>query len=380
MKFSIVLGTRPEILKLISVISEITRRGLELEIIHTGQHYDHNMSEVFFKDMDLPQPDHFLDVTGNSQSEQVGLAAIEIEKVLLKNESDFVLVVGDTNAGAAAALAASKLCLPIVHYEAGCRSYDMTMPEEVNRKIIDSVASYCFAPTQHCFSVLEREGKGAISYFVGDTLNEIADYTNLNDLIDENHEKANLITGNKKFILATIHRGDNTDNKDRLSKILSALSNLKTPVFMPIHPRTKKMITEHKIEGLARNINFLDPLKYSLFISLLKKCEMVITDSGGVQQESAIFNRKCLTLRNNTEWIETVYEGYNSLIDVDDNNFAANLLNQSNTSLPSSLKSPFIKGAAKKSLDILQNDFKSMNHEINKADFIKHGFEFYFKD
>jgi len=352
MSITFVLGTRPEILKLASVISTARSLNIVTTVVHTGQHYDHNMSAVFFADLGLPEPDVFIGVGSGSQGFQTGTGLIEVEKYLIENKPDLVAVVGDTNAGVSGALAACKLGIPVAHYEAGARSYDWNMPEEINRRLLDSLSRFCFAPTKLCLQRLVSEGRGDDSWYVGDTLVETAlDVANTLDDSGILLEKYGI--SKDKFGLLTIHRGNNTDTPERLSSILSALNELDYPVLFPAHPRTLKNIKEFKLEDNISNLILVDPLPYTSFMTLIRSAKFVVTDSGGVQQEAAIFKKHSLTVRDNTEWMETIFEGGNKLVKADKRELQVEINKIINGEVKKDLKNPFELGASEKSLKIL---------------------------
>lgn len=352
MSITFVLGTRPEILKLASVINKARSLNIVTTVVHTGQHYDHNMSAVFFSDLGLPEPDVFIGVGSGSQAFQTGTGLIEVEKYLIENKPDVVAVVGDTNAGVSGALAACKLGIPVAHYEAGCRSYDWNMPEEINRRLLDSLSRFCFAPTKLCLERLVFEGRGGDSWYVGDTLVETA-----LDVASKLDDPGILLekygVSEEKFGLLTIHRGNNTDTPERLLSILSALNQLDYPVLFPAHPRTLKNIKAFKLEDNISNLILIDPLPYISFLTLIRSVKFVVTDSGGVQQEAAIFKKHSLTVRDNTEWMETIFEGGNKLVKADSQELQVEINKIINGEVKKDLKNPFELGASEKSLKIL---------------------------
>jgi UDP-N-acetylglucosamine 2-epimerase len=310
------------------------------------------MSAVFFADLGLPEPDVFIGVGSGGQGFQTGKALIEVEKYLIGNQPDVVAVVGDTNAGVSGALAACKLGIPVVHYEAGARSYDWNMPEEINRRLLDSLSRFCFAPTKLCLQRLVFEGRGDDSWCVGDTLVETA--LDVASTLGDSSvlvEKYGLSKDN--YGLLTIHRADNTDTPERLSSILSALNELDYPVLFPAHPRTLKNIKEFKLEDNISNLRLVDPLPYTSFMTLIRSAKFIVTDSGGVQQEAAIFKKHSLTVRDNTEWMETIFEGGNKLVKADHQELQLEINKIINGEVKKDLKNPFEIGASENSLKIL---------------------------
>jgi UDP-N-acetylglucosamine 2-epimerase (non-hydrolysing) len=315
LRIAIVVGTRPEIIKMSPIIRECKRRKQDYFILHTGQHYSYNMDQVFFEQLDLSKPKHNLDVGSGTQAEQTGRCLIGIEQVLLKEKPDVVLVEGDTNTVLAGALAATKLHIKVGHVEAGLRSYDRTMPEEINRVLTDHISDFCFAPTEQSRQTLLREGIEENKIFV--TGNTIVDavYQNL----ELARKKANILERlglkEKEYFLVTVHRPENVDNKDRFQGILSGLQQLEKeyniPVVYPIHPRSRKKMDEFGL--FADNINLVDPQDLFGFLQLEQNAKVVLTDSGGVQEETCILGNPCVTLRDNTERPETIDVGSNVL-------------------------------------------------------------------
>jgi UDP-N-acetylglucosamine 2-epimerase (non-hydrolysing) len=326
MKITIVLGTRPEIIKMASIIDNIKKRDIDLSLIHTGQHYDKFMSEAFFEDLGLPLPDYNIEVGSNSHGLQTAKMINGIEKILLDDKPDIVLVQGDTNASLAGALVSSKLHIPIGHVEAGLRSYDNTMPEEINRKVADVCSNLYFVPTYQSAINLSLEGISRDKIFV--TGNTIVDacFRNLEiakkkEYIDESLKK---LLNLENILTLTIHRPENTDNKKRLMNIINALSNLdEYNIIFPIHPRTSKKLKEFDLYDNLNNlkhIHLVNPLGYLDFFLLLSKSTLILSDSGGIQEEAITLNIPILTLRYNTERQETVTSGGNILVGTDTEN------------------------------------------------------------
>lgn len=316
MKIAIVLGTRPEIIKLSSTVDELQKRGVDFFIIHTNQHYSQEMDSIFFKELGLPQPKYNLGIGSASHGEQTGKMLIAIEKVLDSENPDVVIVQGDTNTVVAGALAAAKLHIAVAHVEAGLRSYDRNMPEEINRVIADHCADYLFAPTKGAAKILKREGIESEKIFV--TGNTIVDALNLHSkIVDENKEllgKNNVMPGG--YFLVTCHRQENVDSKEKFSNILKALDDIckeyNISAIYPIHPRAKKMIAEYNLQ-VPSGVKVIDPVGYLDFLFLEKNAKIILTDSGGVQEEACILKVPCVTLRENTERPETVEAGGNVL-------------------------------------------------------------------
>ncbi|MEE9361263.1 MAG: UDP-N-acetylglucosamine 2-epimerase (non-hydrolyzing) [Cellulophaga sp.] len=335
MKIINIVGTRPNFMKIASLMKQIKKNpNFELILLHTGQHYDKNMSKVFFHDLALPEPEIYLGVGSGTHSEQTGKIMIEFEKVCLKEKPDLVIVVGDVNSTIACALVAVKLCIPVAHVEAGLRSFDRTMPEEINRILTDQISEYLFTTCKDANQNLVKEGiaKSKI-FFVGnlmiDTLLSHLKKSEKSNIIDKLGLKEN--NNIKKFALLTLHRPSNVDNPDVLEGILNALINISEliPIIFPAHPRTIKQINKFKLNEMInyimnisqdelieanRKIFAMPPLGYLDFLCLMSKAALVLTDSGGIQEETTILGIPCLTLRNNTERPITVKVGTNILV------------------------------------------------------------------
>ncbi|WP_258084568.1 non-hydrolyzing UDP-N-acetylglucosamine 2-epimerase [Thermococcus thermotolerans] len=316
MKPAFVFGTRPEIIKLAPVIRAFEERDVKPLLIHTGQHYDYEMSRVFLEELELPPIDYHLEVGSGTQAEQTGTAMIKIEKVLMDEKPDVVLVQGDTNTVLAGALAAVKLKIPVAHVEAGLRSFDRTMPEEINRILADHASEVLFAPTEEARENLEREGITRGVYVVGNTIvDAVLQNAEVSERKSDVLERFGLKS--KKYILITAHRAENTDSRENLTKLVEILEALPMRAIYPMHPRTRNRLREF---GLWERINSIEnlaitkPLGYLDFLRLEKNAFAIMTDSGGIQEESIILNVPCLTLRYNTERPETVKAGGNVLV------------------------------------------------------------------
>ena len=314
MKIVIILGTGPEIIKMSSIIRECEKQGIGYYILHTGQHYSYEMDKIFFEQLKLPQPKYNLDVGSGKHGAQTAKMLAAIEEVLITDRPDIVLVQGDTNTVIAGALAASKLQIKIGHVEAGLRSFDRTMPEETNRIIADHTSDYLFAPTETSKKHLLNEGILKEKIFVtGNTVVDAA-YQNLEISKYRTDILKKLGLEEKKYFLATVHRAENVDSKERLGGILNGLLQIYKefglPIVFPIHPRTAKMIGEYCFE-LPEGTRLIKPLGYLEFLQLENGARLILTDSGGVQEESCIFKIPCVTLRDNTERPETVDVGAN---------------------------------------------------------------------
>jgi len=313
---AIVLGTRPEIIKMSPVIGECERRGIDYFILHTGQHYSYEMDRVFFEELELPQPEYNLDAGSGTHAEQTGKIMFGVERVLKNVKPDIILVEGDTNTVMAGALAATKLHIKVGHVEAGLRSYDRRMPEEINRIVADHVSDYLFAPTEKAKQNLLREGVEEDKIFV--TGNTIVDavYQNLEIAKRKVNVLKDLGLKPKEYFLVTAHRQENVDVKERLKGILKGLEliheEFSMPVVFPIHPRTRRRIREFglRLDGVTVN----DPLGFLEFLQLEANARLVLTDSGGVQEETCILGVPCVTLRDNTERPETLEVGSNIIV------------------------------------------------------------------
>ncbi len=314
MKIVTIIGARPQFIKAATVSRVIANtRDIEEIIIHTGQHFDKNMSSIFFEQMKIPEPDYNLGISSLSHGAMTGKMLQEIEAVLKEQKPDWVIVYGDTNSTLAGALAAAKLHIRVAHVEAGLRSFNMKMPEEINRILTDKISDLLFCPTHTAVQNLRAEGitsTGDINVInCGDVMYDAAlFYTDL-ALKPE-------IDVPEDFYLATVHRAENTDDPKKIKSLVSALNEISRsiPVILPVHPRTRKILSENdfKIE-----FNLIDPVGYLQMIYLLKNCSLVMTDSGGLQKEAYFFKKPCLTLRNETEWVELVENDYNVLCGTD---------------------------------------------------------------
>lgn len=315
MKFVTVLGARPQFIKAACVSRELKKQNLFEVIIHTGQHYDANMSQVFFDEMEIPAPHYNLEVGGISHGAMTGRMIEKIEEVLQKEQPDGVLVYGDTNSTLAGALAASKLHIPIAHVEAGLRSFDMKMPEEINRVLTDRVSKILFCPTKHALENLSKEGFSQFNCEIvrsGDVMYDaVLYYKHQIERRSRIIQKEKL--DNTPFVLVTLHRAENTNDVDRLNQICNALNeiNEETRIIVPLHPRTKTFL---QVNNIALKGKVIEPVGYFDMLALLENCKMVLTDSGGLQKEAYFFGKYCLTLRDQTEWIELVEEGANAVV------------------------------------------------------------------
>ncbi|HJF83633.1 non-hydrolyzing UDP-N-acetylglucosamine 2-epimerase [Helicobacter pullorum] len=309
-----VIGARPQFIKA-GAISRKILENTEIEevLIHTGQHYDSKMSEVFFKELEIPSPKYNLGIGGFSHGAMTGRMIEGIEKILLEEKPNFTLVYGDTDSTLAGALASVKLQIPVIHIEAGLRSFNMQMPEEINRILTDRISSLLFAPTKRAVENLQREGFENFDCEIvcsGDVMYDVALY------YKDRAKKPNMVFP-KEFILCTLHRAENTENLQKMKNIFEALNKISSqiPVIMPLHPRTQNKILVNNIQ--AENIYFIEPLGYLEMVWALQNCAMVATDSGGLQKEAYYFKKPCITLREETEWVELLEVGCNCLVGAD---------------------------------------------------------------
>lgn len=313
MKTAIVLGTRPEIIKMSPIIRECERLNVDYFILHTGQHYSYNMDKIFFDRLKLPAPKHNLNIGSGTQAEETARALVGIEKTLLTEKPSVTLVQGDTNTVLAGALAAVKLKIRIGHVEAGLRSYDKEMPEEVNRVLTDHISDFLFVPTERAKENLLKEGISPDKIHV--TGNTIVDALKQNiSLIDKSDSVSD--PKDNEYFLLTLHREENVDDKERLKEIFEGLKlvyeEFGFPVIYPIHPRTRKRIGEFNLTP-TEGLTLIDPVDYLAFLKLESKAKLILTDSGGVQEEACILKVPCVTLRYNTERPETLDVGANAL-------------------------------------------------------------------
>jgi len=301
-----IVGARPNFIKLKILYEELSHSKARHIIIHTGQHYDYEMSSVFFEEFDLPKPDYYLDVGPGTHGQQTGEMLKRVEEVLMKEIPNLVIVYGDTNTTLAGALAAVKLGIPVAHVEAGLRSGEKYMAEEINRLLVDHVSELLFAPTRTSLENLRRESVKGRIILSGDVMLDL--YLKFKDKID--------VSSKGDFILLTVHRAENVDNYQRLKDILETVTSSGYNVVFPIHPRTKMRVREFGLEKYLRrsNLEVLDPLSYMNFLRLMGKSRKVVTDSGGVQKEAYFMGKPCIVLRKRTEWIEPIEEGLSVLV------------------------------------------------------------------
>lgn len=311
-----VVGARPQFVKAAVLAPVLSRFGIADSIVHTGQHYDFNMSDVFFDELDIPQPAYTLGVGSASQGVQTGEMMCRLEPILIKEQPDIVIVYGDTNTTLAAAVVAAKLCIPIAHVESGCRSFDRTMPEEVNRVLTDHVSTFLFAPTEIAAANLHAEGIRHGVYVVGDVTIDLAHATAERlPVFPDVLNRLQLRRGTYAFV--TIHRASTATDVIAFERIVTALRRLGMPVVFAAHPRVRPMLDAMGAGAPGDPIIVTEPMSYIETIAMVKNARVVITDSGGLQKEAAVLAVPCVTLRTSTEWVETVRSGWNSLAGTD---------------------------------------------------------------
>ncbi len=312
MKVVSIVGARPQFVKLGPIARAFRDRGFEHKIVHTGQHYDPLLSDVFFKDLGIGKPDYHLGVGSGSHGAQTGQMLAAIEPVLETENPDWVLVYGDTNSTVAGALAAVKIHLPVAHLEAGLRSFNRRMPEEHNRVLTDHAADLCLAPTEVAMGHLASEGLAERSRLVGDVMTDVCFATR--DAVAANPvELPAAFDLDEPYLLATIHRAENTDDTERLRKILSSLQDLSVPVLLLAHPRLVAIAEQQGISLAGGQLKHCEPLAYPQMVQAVKQAVGVVTDSGGLQKEAFLLQTPCTTLRTETEWTETLEDGWNIL-------------------------------------------------------------------
>jgi len=338
-KILTIVGARPQFIKAATVSRAIASGYLANEVIvHTGQHFDSNMSEVFFSEMDIPSPKYNLNIHSLSHGSMTGRMIEKIEEVIFVEKPDCVLVYGDTNSTLAGALAAKKINLPVAHVEAGLRSFNMAMPEEINRVLTDRISDFLYCPTVTSVTNLVTEG---FSHFnckielTGDVMYDAAlHYGRMS--ADRSNIIQQLGLKNRRFVVGTLHRQENTDNPELLRSVIDALNeiHLVSQVVMPIHPRTRKLLIDNKIKTVFQPI---DPVGYFDMVELLKHCELVVTDSGGMQKEAFFFGKYCITMREETEWSELVENGYNMLTGADSSKILSAWFKMAGNNMPKAI-------------------------------------------
>lgn len=350
MKIVTVVGARPQFIKA-AAVSRVIRDDytgkIEEVLVHTGQHYDDNMSKVFFEELDIPRPKYNLEISGGQHGAMTGRMLEGVENVLLQEKPNWLLIYGDTNSTLAGALAAAKLHIPVAHIEAGLRSFNMRMPEEVNRILADRVSSLLFCPTETAVNNLKAEGLSQGVHNVGDVMYDVALFYRARA---RQHSTALQTLGvtHGSFALATCHRAENTDDPKRLGAILSALADLSNqlPVVLPLHPRTRKLIGNYGFAHQLTKLTVTDPLPFLDMVALEQASRVILTDSGGVQKEAFFYGVPCITMRDETEWVETVDLGWNQLVGASQESISDAIENVMHGSLGASGNLPYGDGQA----------------------------------
>lgn len=317
LKIASIVGARPQFIKC-AQLSRLLRQRHQEVLIHTGQHYDQDLSEIFFDQLEIPKPDYHLDVGSGTHGEQTGRMLERVEEVLLQENPQVVLVYGDTNTTLAGALAAAKLWIPVVHVEAGLRSFNQRMPEEINRVLTDRLSALLVCPTETAVENLKKEGIDQGVHNTGDVMYDALLYNaNRAEKISKISARLGIQPGS--YYLVTIHRAHNTDDPENLRKILTGLEQLDLPAVFPIHPRTRKALRKlkRKLHSSIPFLHLIDPVSYLDMLLLEKNARKILTDSGGVQKEAYFLGVPCITLRDETEWVETLQGGWNSLVGTD---------------------------------------------------------------
>jgi UDP-GlcNAc3NAcA epimerase len=317
MKIVTVIGARPQFIKAAVLSRSFKNNGITELLVHTGQHYDANMSDIFFDELEISKPSYNLEVGSGNHGQQTGAMLTGIEKILLDEKPDWVLVYGDTNSTLAGALAASKLLIKVAHVEAGLRSFNRLMPEEINRLLTDHISDLLFCPSNISVTNLSKEGITKGVFEVGDLM-----FDAVNFAVEKNKsrnnvcEQLNLV--NHSYILVTLHRAETTDYPGRLASLLDVINNIQEDVVFPVHPRTRKAIKDLNFDP-APHVHLIEPVGYFDMIQLEKSARLIMTDSGGIQKEAYWLEVPCLTLRAETEWVETVHTGWNKIVGYDKN-------------------------------------------------------------
>ncbi len=348
MKIFSIVGARPQFIKLAPLSLRLSECHEEF-IVHTGQHYDYAMSEKIFEDLGIRKPDIHLGIGSGSQALQTGEMMIKLETAMIEKKPDVIIVFGDTNSTLAGALAASKLKIPIIHIEAGLRSYNRRMPEEINRIVTDHVSEYLFAPTQTAVNILTTEGLEKITFFTGDIMVDTMK-NNLEIALHKSNIISQLKLENEGYNLLTLHRNYNVDDTNILEHILNQLGELEEKIIFPVHPRTKKMLSANNT--VPANIMLIEPQGYLDFITLEHSSNKIITDSGGIQKEAYLLHKPCITLRTETEWNETVEEKWNLLLNPADTTMALKI---STFKQPEKQNEIFGENVTEKMINIINN-------------------------
>jgi UDP-GlcNAc3NAcA epimerase len=357
MKILTIVGARPQFVKAAPVSTALREAGLEQIIVHTGQHYDFAMSELFFQQLQIPPPAKFLNLGGGSHGKMTGDMLGAVEALLLEDRPGAVMVYGDTNSTIAGALAAAKLHIPVIHVEAGLRSRNKRMPEEINRILTDHVSDLLFCSSQEGVTNLAAEGIHKGVHICGDVMADAA--LHVRGLLEDSAFAAKVGAGlpilPPVYDLLTLHRAENTDDRARMASVLDGLGKSNTPILFPAHPRTGKMLAAYNLE-LPKNIILLEPVGYFEMCLLLQRCRKALTDSGGLQKEALWFGKPCVTLRDETEWVETLFGGWNHLVGADSQKIAQSRL----VGAPDT-PCPFLYGDGKAAEKIAQGILRHFN-------------------
>ena len=357
MKVLSIVGARPQFIKAAAISRKLRERHDEF-LLHTGQHYDYEMSGIFFDGLELPRPEASLGVGSGSHGCQTGAMLKAIEDVLLEQRPQYVLIYGDTNSTLAGALAASKLSIPVVHIEAGLRSFDRRMPEEVNRVVADRLSDVLLCPSETAIRNLAAEGITQNVHLVGDVMLDVLNWAKKRARAKQSAVLERFGLQEKKYSLATVHRSQNTDDTARLTSILRALDSIEEPIVFPVHPRARKIMKEIGYKPQP-HVVLTEPLGYLDMVGLLASARLTITDSGGLQKEAYWLGVPCLTLRNETEWVETVEAGWNVLVGCEQDK----IVEAARSFIPCDSR-PVLYGdgaAAEKCINLLESELESMN-------------------
>lgn len=316
MKVMHVVGNRPQFIKLAPVSRELRRRNIKEIIIHTGQHYNENMSNIFFEELEIPEPTKNLNIGSGTHAQVTAKAMMELEKIMLKLKPDYVLVYGDTNSTLAATLAAVKLCIPIIHIEAGPRTYNKKNPEECNRIVVDHLSTYLCTPDKNSVENLKREGISEENiYFTGDVM-----YDEFLYCASQEEKEIYLKDFPKDYILMTWHRQENTDDSIRVNKMIELIEKVKYPIILPLHPRTRKILKEYGLEKRLEQVQdlmLIEPVGYVEMVILMKHCKLIISDSGGASKEASFIGKKCIYTLNLKVWPELIDSGNIQIVDIE---------------------------------------------------------------
>jgi UDP-N-acetylglucosamine 2-epimerase (non-hydrolysing) len=363
MKILSVVGTRPNFVKMAPIVRDIQLRGIDHVLVHTGQHYDREMSQIFLKELKMENLDYFLDVGSGTHGFQTGNMLAKLEDVIQKERPDFVMIPGDTNTSLAGALASTKIRgISTCHIESGLRSFDRTMPEEVNRILIDHCSDYLFCPTETAVTNLRSEGiPDSRTFLVGDTMVQAClDHLEIAKEAGYSKKYHDL----QDYYLVTAHRAENTDSESRLRGIVDALMALDKKIIFPIHPRTRKQLEKFGLWNrinASENVSIMDPIGYLEFLFLMSKAKLMITDSGGIQKEAFLLRIPCVTLRDNTEWVETLSLNANVLVGAEEEKIMAGVDKMLTSQINFDSKPFGDKDAAKRIVDAVSEGKNHMN-------------------